>query len=256
MSEVDRNLASLDLGNSTCRMGFYDRGDIREEVSETTESFIDNPEKLINKLSTLPRSIAYCSVSPSAENALIKWNKRCQTELFNLNIHSCGDFPITYPETSEIGQDRIANSYAVHKTCQLPAIVIDVGTATTFDVVSEKDGYEGGVIAPGPQGFLDFLHQNTALLPKVSILTQPPSSPIGKKTSEAMLIGTHLGFAPMVMGILSQLVETIRQREKKVPSVILAGGAAHHLELPICSHRPFLTLEGVALAFLEKNVTR
>jgi len=141
----------------------------------------------------------------------------------------------------------------VHRTSELPAIVIDVGTATTFDVVGVKEGYMGGVIAPGPQGFLDFLYQNTALLPKVHIDDHMPSSAIGKKTSDAMLLGIHLGFEPMVSGILDHLDKEIMKTCGKKPKVILAGGASFHLELPNSEHKPFLTLEGIAMAYLENT---
>ena len=67
---------------------------------------------------------------------------------------TCGDFPITLSHPGEIGQDRIANSLAAYKTCELPALIVDAGTATTFDVVGESEGYAGGVIARAPRDSL------------------------------------------------------------------------------------------------------
>ncbi len=254
MTPSDQKIASLDLGNSTCRMGLYCNGQIKRERFVSTMTFLSDPKSLTGQYPVLPPTIAYCSVSPSAETALKNWAKASGSKLFNLNAMTCGDFPITYPHPNEIGQDRIANSLAAYKTCELPALVIDIGTATTFDVVGEREGYAGGVIAPGPQGFLDFLHQNTALLPKVTMNDKRPVRPIGTNTVDAMLLGAQLGFAPMVEGILCHVEEEIVKTHGKAPKVILAGGAAHHLELPRCENRPLLTLEGVALAFAQSNV--
>lgn len=254
MTPSGQEIVSLDLGNSTCRMGLYGNGKIKQEGFVSTKTFISNPKSLTGQYPALPPTIAYCSVSPPAEAALKDWASESGSELFNLNALTCGDFPITYPHPDEIGQDRIANSLAVYKTCELPALVIDIGTATTFDVVGSKEGYAGGVIAPGPQGFLDFLHQNTALLPKVTIEDKRPICPIGTNTIDAMLLGAHLGFAPMVGGILSHLEKEMLRTHGKKPKVILAGGASHHLDMPRCENRPFLTLEGVALAFAQNNV--
>ena len=78
--------------------------------------------------------------------------------------------------------------------------------------------------------------------------------PIGKNTIDAMLLGAQLGFAPMVEGILKHLEKEMLKTHGKKPKVILAGGASHHLDIPHCQNRPFLTLEGVALAFAENNV--
>ena len=244
---------SLDLGNSTCRIGLFDGGCLSNERFVSTTSFVDNPKTLLDEIATEPAPLAYCSVSPLAEQSLKEWAVHSGLEPFNLSNDSYGNFPITYPCPEEVGQDRIANSFAVHRTSELPVIVIDVGTATTFDIVGQEEGYMGGVIAPGPQGFLDFLHQNTALLPNVRLVDKMPSSPIGKKTSDAMLLGIHLGFEPMVNGILLRLDEEITKISGKKPKVILAGGASFHLELPNAEHRPFLTLEGIALAYLENT---
>ena len=246
---------SLDLGNSTCRMGLYDDGHLGNERVVSTSSFVDNPRTLLDEIATASAPLAYCSVSPHAEQSLKEWSVHSGLEAFNLSNDSYGNFPITYPCPDEVGQDRIANSFAVHRTSELPVIVVDVGTATTFDIVGKKEGYMGGVIAPGPQGFLDFLYQNTALLPDVRIAEKMPSGPIGKNTIDAMLLGIQLGFEPMVNGILRRLEEDITKTSGKQPKVILAGGASFHLELSNVERRPFLTLEGIALAYLENTTS-
>ena len=256
MNQQQSRVFSLDLGNSTCRIGLFEQGRITQERFVSTSSFSENPDALLGRFVSYPEPVAYCSVSTLAESALKEWSSRSGTKSFNLTNDSYGDFPITYPSPDEIGQDRIANAFATHRTSELPAIVIDVGTATTFDVVGQEEGYMGGVIAPGPQGFLDFLHQNTALLPKVRVGDKMASRPIGKKTTDAMLLGIHLGFGPMVKGILNELSDELIKNSGKKPKVILAGGASFHIELPDSEHRPLLTLEGIGLAFLEHATHR
>ena len=81
-----------------------------------------------------------------------------------------------------------------------------MGTATTFDIISKEGGYEGGIILPGPQGFLDFLEKNTALLPKLDLYKESlPELPFGKSTKDAMLIGVFSGYQSMIMGIVEKL---------------------------------------------------
>ena len=232
-------------------MGLYGNGEINRERFVSTKTFLSDPKSLTGQYPALPPTIAYCSVSPPAESALKDWAKTSGSKLFNLNDMTCGDFPITYPHPDEIGQDRIANSLAAYKTCELPALIIDVGTATTFDVVEEEEGYAGGVIAPGPQGFLDFLHQNTALLPKVAIDDKSPARPIGTNTVDAMLLGAQLGFAPMVEGILRHLRVEMLKKYGKEPKIILAGGASHHLDMPRCENRPCLLWKALPWLLLK-----
>ena len=138
----------------------------------------------------------------------------------------------------------------------MPSLVIDVGTATTFDVVTETGGYEGGIIAPGPQGYLDFLNQNTALLPKVNIREHIPSSMIGKDTRQAMLIGAKLGHAAMQEGLISHLSKEIEIQFLNKPNLILTGGASSQTNIPNIQHKPNLTIFGLALAFQFNVINR
>ena len=153
MNDSPKELFALDLGNSTCRMGIFRGSRISDDAFVDTDRFIDNPQILLERTGNGSSPLCYCSVCPPAEIELVKWAIASNKELFCLTNRTCLDFPIAYPCPEEIGPDRIANSFAVHRTSELPVIVIDVGTATTFDVVNEEDGYLGGVIAPGPQGF-------------------------------------------------------------------------------------------------------
>ena len=92
MTTSDQEIASLDLGNSTCRMGLYGNGEINRERFVSTKTFLSDPKSLTGQYPALPPTIAYCSVSPPAESALKDWAKTSGSKLFNLNDMTCGDF--------------------------------------------------------------------------------------------------------------------------------------------------------------------
>lgn len=153
---------------------------------------------------------------------------------------------IDYPRPRSIGADRLANAAAVARLYGTPAIVVDFGTAVTFDVVSAAGNYVGGVIAPGLEVMTSYLYQRTALLPKLT-LREPPRV-IGKSTRDAMMSGAILGYRGLVREILERLTEE-NFREKK-PRVIATGGYAGLIarKLPeIEAVHPNLTLEGLRI---------
>ena len=95
---------------------------------------------------------------------------------------------IDYPKPDSIGPDRLANAVAACASFGAPVVVVDFGTAVTFDVVDGKGNYVGGIIAPGLAAMTNYLHEKTALLPKIEI--REIKTAIGKSTEEAMLVGT------------------------------------------------------------------
>ena len=131
-------------------------------------------------------------------------------------------------------------------------MVVDFGTAVTFDVVDERGDYVGGVIAPGLAALTDYLHEKTALLPKIKI--REPRRVIGKSTEEAMLAGAVYGYRGLVREILSQLTTAVG---RPLP-VVATGGYAQLIarKMPeITSVRPNLTLEGLRLTWLANRAT-
>jgi type III pantothenate kinase len=130
--------------------------------------------------------------------------------------------PITidYPNPSKIGADRLANASFAILDRQGPAIVIDFGTAVTFDVVSVAGSYLGGVIAPGTASLRDYLHQKTALLPAIQL--EEPNSAIGRSTKEAMQVGAVIGYRGLIREILSE----VRRELGGTPTIFATGGDA------------------------------
>jgi type III pantothenate kinase len=153
---------------------------------------------------------------------------------------------IDYPNPKTIGADRLANSAAVAALYGSPAIVVDFGTAVTFDIVSAGRKYIGGVIAPGLEAMTNFLYQRTALLPKLSL--REPRSAVGRSTIEAMRSGAVIGYRGLVREIIVRIKEE-RFAQQKV-HVIATGGYAELIARrldAIDSVHPNLTLEGLRI---------
>jgi type III pantothenate kinase len=149
---------------------------------------------------------------------------------------------IDYPLPAQIGADRLANSAAVVARHGAPAIVIDFGTAVTFDVISAAPAYCGGVIAPGLGAMSGYLSQKTALLPAIE-LEEPPSA-IGKSTVHAMRSGAVFGYRGLVREIIARLCAEMDGR----PHIIATGGDAALIArgLPeIDAVDPDITLDGL-----------
>ncbi len=153
---------------------------------------------------------------------------------------------IDYPRPASIGADRLANAAAVRALYGAPAVVVDFGTAVTFDILSPEGNYIGGVIAPGLEAMTDYLFQHTALLPRIRPVE--PASAIGKSTRAAMLAGAVYGYRGLVREILAQIRRELGARRRL--HVVATGGYAKL----ICSRlpeiklvHPNLTLEGLRI---------
>jgi type III pantothenate kinase len=149
---------------------------------------------------------------------------------------------VDYPQPAQIGADRLANAVGVYARHGAPAIVIDFGTAVTFDIVSGEPAYCGGVIAPGLGAMSGYLNEKTALLPKIEL--EEPVSAIGKSTVMAMQAGAIFGYRGLVKGI----IEEIRRELEGSPKIIATGGDAALIsrgvpEIEVVD--PDLTLDGL-----------
>ena len=153
---------------------------------------------------------------------------------------------VDYPQPKTIGADRLANAAAAFATFGAPVIVVDFGTAVSFDIVSSAGNYVGGVIAPGLEAMTDYLHQRTAMLPKITLL-EPPSA-IGKSTKHAMLAGAVFGYRGLVRQILQEISKDLRNPPKL--KVVATGGYAELIAagLPeIKTVQENLTLDGLRI---------
>ncbi len=185
-----------------------------------------------------------CSVVPKKNGAVRKVAKRSKILWLTPRVEL--GVGVHYPSPKTIGADRLANAAAVAAIYGCPAIVVDFGTAVTFDIVSSQRKYIGGVIAPGLESMTNFLYQRTALLPKLSL--KEPRSAVGKSTIEAMRSGAIIGYRGLVREIIAR-IKAQRFARRRV-KIVATGGYARLIaaKLPeIGAVHPHLTLEGLRI---------
>ncbi|MGI8889484.1 MAG: type III pantothenate kinase [Chthoniobacterales bacterium] len=188
--------------------------------------------------------VVVCSVVPKKDALLRRAAGRIPTHF--VSARSVLGVGVEYPQPKSIGADRLANAAAVAALYGTPAVVVDFGTAVTFDVVSAAGSYIGGVIAPGLEAMTSYLYNRTALLPKLSLAE--PRRAVGRSTKAAMMSGAIFGYRGLVKEILARIsAEAFGQREARV---VATGGYAQLIaaRLPeIDAVRPHLTLEGLRI---------
>jgi type III pantothenate kinase len=157
--------------------------------------------------------------------------------------------PILYENPLEVGADRVVVAVAAFEKYGGPCVVVDFGTATTFDAVSSRGEYLGGAIAPGIQISADALFLKTAKLPRIEI--KKPKKAIGRSTESSMQSGLFFGY----IGLISNIIEKIKKELTGNAKVISTGGFAAQISHEIKSinfHEPHLTLEGLRIIY-ERN---
>jgi type III pantothenate kinase len=160
--------------------------------------------------------------------------------------------PVLYEPASDVGADRIVDAVAAIEKYGAPCIVVDFGTATTFNAISHKGEYLGGVISPGIMISTEALFMRTAKLPRVDI--KRPKRVIGSSTVAAMQSGLYYGYAGLVDGVLERMIEELGSEPRR-PRVIATGGLAPLIATGsevIELVDDTLTLEGMRIVY-ERN---
>jgi len=199
----------------------------------------------IRRLLRPEMAVVVCSVVPEVTRRI---SSAFPEAVVSVGPRHAGGLAIDYPQPSKIGADRLANALACQRLYGTPAIVVDFGTAVTFDVISQARGgaYIGGVIAPGLNMMAEYLHSRTALLPRIRLAK--PVRVVGRSTRQAMLSGAVHGYRGLVREILDQIRRESFPRGR--PVVVATGGDASLLEnsLKIFDHvDPLLTLRGLQI---------
>ena len=159
------------------------------------------------------------------------------------------DIEILLNNKNEVGFDRLINSIAAYEKFGGNLIILDFGTATTFDIVGKKGEYLGGVIAPGINLSLKALHDMTAQLPKISI--KPQKNVIGKNTIEAMNSGVYFGYISLVEGMIEKIEKELKVKTTKIMTGGLSELFKDALKNVINHHEPNLTLDGLRLVYKQ-----
>ena len=234
----------IDISNSYAKFAFASKSRVSAPTRIATNHLSSGVVARLLRQRKV-RKVVVSSVVP-AKNSAISSAARKEAKVIWLDWKLNLGVKIDYPKPRSIGGDRLANAAAVAELYGFPAIVVDFGTAVTFDIVSEHRTYVGGVIAPGLEAMTNFLYQRTALLPRLSL--KEPRRAVGKSTIEAMLSGAVFGYRGLVCEIL-QRIRAERFPRKKV-HVVATGGYARVIagRLPeIGVIRPHLTLEGLRI---------
>ena len=243
----------FDIGNTNTHIGLADCKRVLRHTDIPTAAWLkgDAMKRLLRFIGKAkPEGAAICSVVPRAtpkvQSALrSRWNLKA-IELTAKTVRGVG---IDYPKPNSIGPDRLANAVAARHHFGAPSVVVDFGTAVTFDVVDARGNYVGGIIAPGLAAMTEYLHEKTALLPRIKI--REVKSPIGKSTEHAMLVGAVHGYRGLVRELIGELKRELKV--KRLP-VVATGGYAKLIasKLPeISAVEPNLTLEGLRLVWLR-----
>jgi type III pantothenate kinase len=238
-----RDYLLIDVSNSFTKLAFASPEKLgtteRIETARLSEAAI---AKLIRKGKVA--QLVVSSVVPK-KDALIRRAAKKIPALFVSAKCELG-VGVDYPEPHSIGADRLANAAAVAALYGCPAVVVDFGTAVTFDVVSAGRCYIGGVIAPGLEAMTSYLYKRTALLPKLTLAE--PRGAVGRSTKGAMMSGAVFGYRGLVKEILARIrVEAFGRRKARI---VATGGYARLIaaRLPeIDAVRPDLTLEGLRI---------
>ena len=238
----------LDVGNTHTHLGLS-RGKVVTSLPNLpTEAWRSGDGATLLRKRLGGRTVtgaALCSVVPRVNPAIRKAFKG--VPILELNHRTVRIIGVNYPKPQTIGADRLANAAAARHLYGAPSVVVDFGTAVTFDVVDPAGDYVGGIIAPGLAAMTDYLHEKTALLPRIKI--RDVKAAIGKSTEQAMLIGAVHGYR----GLVRELVAGLRSKFKgrRLP-VVATGGYAQLIAsgLPeITAVDPNLTLHGLRLAW-------
>jgi type III pantothenate kinase len=244
-------LLLFDIGNTHTHLGLGDGRRVVKQADMPTFAWFagGGPGRVKRFLGRQKvTGAALCSVVPRA-TPIIKKFVRAAWKLEPLELHAgtIQGLGIDYPKPKSIGPDRLANAIAARQQFGAPVVVVDFGTAVTFDVVDARGNYTGGIIAPGLAAMTDYLHEKTALLPKIKI--RETRSVVGKSTEEAMRVGAVLGYRGLVRELIAELKRELRA--PKLP-VVATGGYAKLIaaKLPeITAVAPDLTLEGLRQAW-------
>lgn len=250
-------IVAIDVGNTNLRLGIVRGGDVlgarraaTRSVTSAAEAERTLSELLAEDGAALSdvATIVVASVVPAVSAALAELAADRGIRLVVADSATI-PIPVRVDQPAAVGDDRLVNAFAAGALYGRPAIVVDLGTATTLDVVAVDGAFLGGAIAPGLGLGLDALAERTAQLPRVPL--EVPDKAIGTDTVSAVQSGAVLGY----FGLVKELVRRIAAELGTKPTVIVTGGLSAlpwARDIPgVAAIDPLLTLRGLALVYRE-----
>ncbi|MFS2292021.1 MAG: type III pantothenate kinase [Actinomadura sp.] len=257
-------LLTIDVGNTQTVLGLFEGDEVIEhwrintDPRRTADEIAVVLQGLVQQSPLLAETdisgIALCSTVPSVLHEMREMCRRYYGDVPAVIVEPGvkTGVPVRMDNPKEVGADRVVNALAAVHTHGGPAIVVDFGTATTFDAVSAKGEYVGGAIAPGIEISIDALSSRGAQLHKIELIR--PRSVIAKNTVEALQSGIIFGFAGQVDGIVERMSEELAEDPDEVTIIATGGLAPLVLEesRTVDVFEPWLTLIGLRLIY-ERN---
>src|SRR5690606_29080728 len=257
-------LLTIDVGNTQTVLGLFEGDEVIEhwrintdprrtadEIAVVRQGLVQQSPLLVE---TDISGIALCSTVPSVLHEMREMCRRYYGDVPAVIVEPGvkTGVPVRMDNPKEVGADRVVNALAAVHTHGGPAIVVDFGTATTFDAVSAKGEYVGGAIAPGIEISIDALSSRGAQLHKIELIR--PRSVIAKNTVEALQSGIIFGFAGQVDGSVERMSEELAEDPDEVTIIATGGLAPLVLEesRTVDVFEPWLTLIGLRLIY-ERN---
>ncbi len=251
-------LLAIDVGNTNIVLGVYQDGALQgtwristnrdrtgDEHAVLIRSLLASSGLTFDQVHGLAVSNVVPPLAPAIRHFARHYLKR-EPEFVGEVLHP--GIPIRYSPATAVGADRLADAVAVIRKYSLPAVVVDFGTATTFDAISAEGEYLGGAIAPGVGISLDALFRTASHLPRIELVR--PRQVIGASTIESMQSGAYYGF----LGQLEGMVNRFRAELGPDTKIIATGGLAELIagDTEVIDHiDPFLTLDGLRILWDE-----
>ena len=246
----------IDVGNTSTHFGVLEEGAPIVDARVDTRSLASASAFIAMAQAHEVDGIAFSSVVPRVSSLLVGAFESLEFPYFSLKPKHCSGLKITSANPHLIGQDLLANALGAQKHYGEPVIIVDMGTATTLNTVTESFGFEGGVIAPGFQMLANALHEKTALLPPLTSehLRDLPEG-LGSSTIECMQIGCVLGYQGLLDALLNRVQNHVRTITSQVPKILCTGGNSRFFIKNWANIAVFdfnLTLKGLEEAFIRK----
>jgi type III pantothenate kinase len=245
-------LLTVDIGNTSINLGIFEAEALVEQFRLASDKDLSHEEyEVLLKTLCKPYNIDGCVIA-SVVGELNEKFKTSVNNVFKIDTimisNKCKTgIEIKIQNPDETGADRIANAYGAFMLYKKPCIVVDFGTATSFDVINKFGEFIGGVIAPGLNLQMKVLNKFTSKLPRIDVAIS--NKAIGNSTSEAILSGVIRGSACMIDGLIEQCEKELNEKVTLVATGGYSGLISSYLKRPFDFINPTLTLEGLRFLY-------